>query len=464
MGKDWRVQTGLVAGGGARGVSAWQTRRMALQGALAAAGALGAACGVAGGGQEAPAAPKAPVMIEEWDWHASAQAAQYQPMVDAFQKFAPNVTLNWVGVGGADILNKVTVAVAGGTPPDIAYLDNQHQGFYGKQKLLVDQAPLGKKERNFHSEVIDQRALGLYTYAGTQLGYPWLITTAQTFFNRNLFKAVGHPAPDELMKQGKWTWDAMVQASLATNKRNPDGTIQVLGIAQQSVWRLALQSNGSDYFDDPKVPKKTRLDEPQAIEAIQFITDLAQKHQVGWREPEATQLGGNDNNAFNANKVAMLVRHGVPGAYPEVMAAVSAVPFPKGPDPKGRFITDLTTEAAGMMKGAKQQDTAWQFCRWYHQDWQRQILINAMPRDARVPSRSDLADVSRKALSTWADQWFEFPTYGVLSRPVNPDWAKMSTDILNPGLNPVFAGQRPARDGATTVAKQLNDFLAANPQ
>jgi ABC-type glycerol-3-phosphate transport system substrate-binding protein len=260
-----------------QGVVGGRSRRTALRGALAVAGALGAACGASDGGQEAPAASKAPVTIEEWDWHTTAQAGQYQPMVDAFQAFAPNVTLNWVGVGSADILNNVTVAVAGGTPPDLAYLDNQHQGFYGKQKLLVDQAPLGKKEKSFHAEVIDARALGLYTYAGAQLGYPWLITTAQTFFNRNLFQAVGHPAPDELMKQGTWTWDAMVKAALATNKRNPDGTIQVLGIAQQSVWRLALQSNNSDYFDDPKVPKKSRLDEPQAIEAIQFITNLAQK-------------------------------------------------------------------------------------------------------------------------------------------------------------------------------------------
>jgi ABC-type glycerol-3-phosphate transport system substrate-binding protein len=452
-----------------------RTRRLLLGGLIGTMGAVAAACGAAsstggttnnapGVSQAAPTFSKAPVTIEEWDWHATTQAAQYQPMVDTFQKFLPNVTLNWVGVGSADILNKVTVAVAGGNPPDIAYMDNQHQGFYGKQKLLVDQAPLAKLEKNFHPEVIDAKALALYTYNGTQLGYPWLITTCQVEFNRDLFKAAGQPTPDEMMKQGKWTWDTMAQLAIALNKRNPDGTIQILGVAQQSVWRLALQSNNSDYFDDPKVPKKSRLDEPQAIDAVQYIADLAQKWQVGWREPEATQLGGNDNNAFNANKVAMLVRHGVPGQWPDVMPAVWAVPFPKGPDAKGTFITDLTTESAGMMQGAKHHDAAWQFCRWYHQDWQRQILLNALPRDARVPSRTDLNDIAKKALANWAELWFEFPKYGVLSRPVNPDWNKMSTDIINPGLNPVFAGQRAAKDGATVVAKQLNDFLAANPQ
>src|SRR5262245_20773726 len=77
MRKDRRVQTDQEDGGRAHGVSARRTRRMALHGALAAAGALGAACGAAGEGPEAPAASKAPVTIEEWDWHATAQAAQY---------------------------------------------------------------------------------------------------------------------------------------------------------------------------------------------------------------------------------------------------------------------------------------------------------------------------------------------------------------------------------------------------
>jgi ABC-type glycerol-3-phosphate transport system substrate-binding protein len=437
-------------------------RRLALS--AAGTGVL-AACGTLPGQSGGPSAgqTKRPVTLEYWDWHGAEQVARYQPMVDAYQKYAPYATLKWIGVGSAEILNKVTVAVAGGTPPDIAYMDNQHQGFYGRQKLLVDQGPLGKKDRDFGYNLIDPRALSLYTYDGTQLGYPWTITTAQVFFNRDLFKAAGQATPDELYKQGKWTWEAMTQAAVALTKRD-GGQIQQLGVAHMSVWRLALQSNGSDFFDDPRRPRKARLDEPQAIDAIAYTQDLAHKYQAGWREPEATQLGGNDNNAFHANKVAMLVRHGVPGQYPEVAAATSAVPYPKGPDAKGRFITDLTTEAAGIMRGSTSQDAGWTFCRWYHKDWQRETLANTTGREARVASRSDLQELSRKALPAPADVWFELTTFGVLSRPVNPDWSKMNAEILNPGLNPVWAGQRAPREAAVAVAKQLNDFLAANPQ
>ena len=55
--------------------------------------------------------------------------------VDAFQKQAPTITLHWVGIGSGPMLDKVTAAVAGGTPPDMVYLDNQHQGFYRRLPL-----------------------------------------------------------------------------------------------------------------------------------------------------------------------------------------------------------------------------------------------------------------------------------------------------------------------------------------
>jgi hypothetical protein len=62
------------------------------------------------------------------------------------------------------------------------------------------------------------------------------------------------------------------------------------------------------------------------------------------------------------------------------------------------------------------------------------------------------------------EDWYEMTKLGLLSRAVNPDWNKMTADIFNPGLNPVWAGERAAREAALDVSQKLNDFLAANPQ
>src|SRR5688572_28454330 len=205
--------------------SARRTRRTVMAAALAGtAGAMIAACVAPGSQPPAPAASTQPATIEYWTWHGTDRTQQYERMLPEFKKHAPHITMNWVGVGGT-LLDKITVAVASGTPPDLAYMDNQHQGFFGKNKFLVDQAPLAKKEKDFRVDAIDARALGLYTYDGIQLGYPWAITTAQIFFNRDLFRAAGQTMPDELYKQGRWTWDTLAQTAVALTKRDGAGEV-----------------------------------------------------------------------------------------------------------------------------------------------------------------------------------------------------------------------------------------------
>jgi hypothetical protein len=129
-------------------------------------------------------------------------------------------------------------------------------------------------------------------------------------------------------------------------------------------------------------------------------------------------------------------------------------------------VADLTTEAAGIMRdgAAKAQDATWLFCRWYQKDWQAAVLRDTSnPTAARVASRSDLQTLARAALPQPPDIWFELAKIGV-ARPVFPDWNKVNGEIINPNLNPVFAGERSPRDGATAAAKLLNDYLASNPQ
>jgi ABC-type glycerol-3-phosphate transport system substrate-binding protein len=142
----------------------------------------------------------------------------------------------------------------------------------------------------------------------------------------------------------------------------------------------------------------------------------------------------------------------------------SAVPWPKGPDPRGKAASDLTTEAGGIMRTSKAQDAAWQFFKWYQKDWQRTVLADrSSPSGARVSSRSDLQEVARGGLPAPADIWFELAKAGV-ARPVFPDWNKVNAEIINPGLNPMWVGERTPRDAAIAVARQLNDYFAANPQ
>jgi ABC-type glycerol-3-phosphate transport system substrate-binding protein len=297
------------------------------------------------------------------------------------------------------------------------------------------------------------------------LGYPWALTTGQVFFNRALFSAAGRPQPDDLYKQGRWTWDTLAEAAAALTRRGPDGTVQTLGLSHRSIWRLALNANGTDLFDDFRKPKKSRLDEPAAIQALEWLQDLAVKHRAAWNAADARTLGVNNNEAMNLGKVAMHVSWGVPFAgnarYAQVWDKMGWVPFPKGPGAGGKAVADLTTEVQGIMRASKRQEAAWLYARWYHKEWQRLQLADK--NNPRVSSRTDMQDIARASLPAPQDLWFEMAKAGV-ARPVFPDWNKLNGEILGPPTNAVLEGERAPRATALEVAKQVNDYFAANPQ
>ena len=388
-------------------------------------------------------------------------------MLDAYKVVAPHVTLGWSGIGGGDFLTKITAAVAGGTPPDMAYLDNQHQGFFGRQKLLVDQGPLGKRDRDFRVEVIEPRALDLYTYDGVVLGYPWALTTGQVFFNRELFRAAGRTTPDELHKQGRWTWPAMVEAAVALTKRG-----RRHGRAAGHRPRVDLADGPEQQRDRPvrRLPARPRRaawtsrrrSRPWSTPGpvVQAPRGVGRQHPAG-----RAALGGNVNMAYNAGRLAMAVRWGVPAGFNQVAGRDLGRAVAEGPGPRGQ--AGVGPDHRGGRDHAHQQGPGRRpgsSTAGTRRTGSATVLADrSNPGGARVASRSDLQDVARGGLPAPADIWFELAKAGV-ARPVFPDWNKVNAEIINPGLNPMWVGERTPRDAAIAVAKQLNDFLAANPQ
>src|SRR5262245_4738675 len=79
------------------------TRRTVLAGMLALGGG-GPLTACASRGDQAPAGAQSPVTLESWLWFGPESLAGAQPMLSAYKVVAPQVTLGWSGIGGADFL------------------------------------------------------------------------------------------------------------------------------------------------------------------------------------------------------------------------------------------------------------------------------------------------------------------------------------------------------------------------
>src|SRR4051812_42639878 len=112
------------------------------------------------------------------------------------------------------------------------------------------------------------------TYDGKLCGIPYRITTGIFHYQRALLEQAGFSKPPG-------TWDELLKAALAVNKP-PDrygfGTMGLQGAGLYSGYAPWLYSNGGRLLDFKT--GEIYINEPKAVEALQFYGDLNAKHKV----------------------------------------------------------------------------------------------------------------------------------------------------------------------------------------
>ena len=124
--------------------------------------------------------------------------------------------------------------------------------------------------------------------AGTYEGKIYSMNTGKLFprggiyWNKTIFEREGLPNLYELQNNKTWTWDKMLEiAKKATKDLDGDGTVDQWGIvgATNSPWPF-VYSNGGRLYEMVDGRAIFRLNEPNAVEAFQFVQDLINVHKV----------------------------------------------------------------------------------------------------------------------------------------------------------------------------------------
>src|SRR5579863_2909768 len=130
----------------------------------------------------------------------------------AYTKANPNVTVQFDTVDYSDYTTKVTLELAGSNPPDGGWiLENSAPQFIGSG-VMMDLAPTLKAYPNYDLADFEQPALGLWVSGDSIYGLPFSTSPILMLYNADLFKAAGVPTPNDMVKQGTWTWQAFSDA------------------------------------------------------------------------------------------------------------------------------------------------------------------------------------------------------------------------------------------------------------
>ncbi|MGH2352780.1 MAG: ABC transporter substrate-binding protein [Chloroflexota bacterium] len=376
------------------------TRRVWL-----AAGAGGAvpmlllsACERAAGPGPAPAT-EAPATVQFYFSGDTATQQLYETLKETYERTYPKYKLELVHADSE--IEKLLTLIAGGTPTDVFWNRvRTSQVLIRREGSLVDLLPLMKRDK-LTQEDFWPSAVKAYSYKGGYYGLPTSASSNALYFNKEHFRQAGATFPTELEKQGKWTWDSLLETARKLTGPEPTSGQKRYGFLRPSGLVLTVQyiwQNGGTPFSEDRT--KCLLTSPESVGAIEFITDMVLKHQVS---PKVNEEGSPN---FRTNfRVAMeqAGRYLLPGIVPALQSNTidpGMVLAPKGPKAATTRGDDL---AASILKSTKVPEAAWAFAKlWSSEEGQLIVLKSNRSYTARRSIARDQS-ILKQVLHPWED-------------------------------------------------------------
>ncbi len=124
-------------------------------------------------------------------------------------------------------------------------------------------------EREFFAPVLEP-----YRESGALYALPLNAFPLMLYYDADYFAQVGVTPPDR-----SWDWDVLVENALKLTERGDDGTVERWGLESlgEAIW-WALWQNEAEMAD--VLTSQCRLQEPPALEAIEFVRGLIHSHRV----------------------------------------------------------------------------------------------------------------------------------------------------------------------------------------
>lgn len=435
------------------------SRRRALTTAgVALAGSVLAACRAGDGARQAqggrPGTPLHQPVTIEYLFQSDVLWEKDKLLLDPFREKAPHITITPLS-GGFD---KLKVLLASGTPPDSAWLNIIHVPLLAEQgALLAVDHWLARDWKAMEGDDIYPGAWEAVTWKGKRYGTPFEANPFLPVFRPDFFDEAGLPYPTKLAEQGTWTWEAVVETAKRLTRRSPEGKPERFGLQLRTdpyslfhwIW-----NNGGEVWNADRT--ECLLNQPPAVEAIQFMQDLFVRHRVAPLGTEARDLSGTSFNDMRSGLIAFEWQYSGGGS---LMGGVVDFPFLVAPEPQGRaprLQPHMNGSGNSIIAGARQPEAAWTWITFVAGKEADVVLM----RTGRTPPR-------RRSGEDYYVREVKYPPNGkVLTEmariarmtPAVPQWPEFQT-ILTRELGPVWLGQRAPREALDALVRQVNVLL-----
>lgn len=268
-----------------------------------------------------------------------------------FEKRNPDIKVKVEAVPFAQYYEKLGTQVSAGTAYDVMMISGAYFSKLAPQGAFLDLTDRVKAAGINLSDYTIEKANS--EYDGKLYALPWELDIQALWYNKDLFDAakVAYPTAD-------WTWDDLLAAAQKLTKKDASGKVVQWGFYSDNMypsWVSFIGQSGGSIFDSSG--KGAAINSPEAIRAIQFMTDLIHKYKVA---PAPGQLP-QGVNPFHTGKVAMALD----GSYSVPPALKLSFKWDVAPLPAGqKKAAAYWTQGLAIYSRTKNPDAAWKLVQF----------------------------------------------------------------------------------------------------
>lgn len=389
-------------------------------------------------------------------WGSPEEIATHQAVADAFMAEHPEITVEIYSQPWGDYFTSIQTLWAAGDPaavPDVLFLSPVVN--YAAQGVLEDLGPFIEAS-GYAVEDYWPTLLDFATYEGNIYGFPRDVGLEVLYYNKDIFDEVGVAYPTD-----EWTWDDFLAAAEQLSVVESSGQVTRYALGMEGgKYQLWMGQNKASFLDDMYNPSSCTLDSPEALEAIQFFADMMENNYA-MRPANLNQAGG-DAGVFANGQAAMIIQNASRISQfnaAELNYDVAVVPIPAD----GQRSASAAGAAWTMSALSDNKDAAWTFLSWLQSTDGGQRLYTESGEILPALQSTAKSDAFL-GLSTPPTNRQAFITEGENSKVGRTgyfaEWNELSSTIISPVMDSIWAGEAVAADVLPGVCDQVDQFLA----
>lgn len=391
-------------------------------------------------------------------WGSPEELRTHETVRDAFMAEHPEINIEMVSYPWNDYFTAMQTAWASGDPaviPDVLFLFPVPR--YAADGVLENLDPYieaaGYDLSDYWPALLESAM-----YEGSVYGFPRDIGLEVLYYNKDIFDEAGVSYPDDT-----WTWDDLLAAAEQLTIVEATGQVTRYALGMEGgKYQLWVGQNGGSILDDMRNPSECTLDEPAAMEGVQFFAGMM-NNNYAMRDANLSQAGG-DAAVFSSSQVAMIIQNASRVSQfnaAEMNYDVAVVPIPEG----GQRAAAADGAAWVMSSGSDNKDAAWTFLSWLQStDGGQRIytasgeIFPALQSTARsdVFLQADQPPANRQAFLT------EGENAKVGRNGYFPEWGELNDSIISPAMQRIWVGEATPEEVLPALCEQVDAFLAAN--